>query len=389
MKNILTLAATIALTGQLMAEVPKVENVRASQRDGTKIVDILYDVEDAENDKLVIRVQISSDGGETFNVPARELTGALGNDIVPGKNKKIEWNAGRDWDGEFSDKMRIRITASDRKGLPGLEWSKEIPPGGFLMGQDGGPEGSGPSVHINVDYSYWISKYKITNNQFCEFLNLAKAADVINSNATLRSHEYWFGGVQEMPLRIALEYSSRQVPMVGLGDTQPIRWNVNQFEVNKNGNHAVVVGIHGAAAFARWHGFFLPTEFQWEKAARGEFDDAGEHRKYAWGNEKFDFWATDKPVGWFNGINTSKKVENYFGIYDLTGVTEWVHTQQSKPYESYPSVQKQFDYYQRNGEIVTQSIYWDNYKVVGHDMIHHRNIRNMWQQATFRVMRLK
>ena len=161
MKNILTLAATIALTGQLMAEVPKVENVRASQRDGTKIVDILYDVEDAENDKLVIRVQISSDGGETFNVPARELTGDLGNDIVPGKNKKIEWNAGRDWDGEFSDKMRIRITASDRKGLPGLEWSKEIPPGGFLMGQDGGPEGSGPSVHINVDYSYWISKYKI------------------------------------------------------------------------------------------------------------------------------------------------------------------------------------------------------------------------------------
>ena len=49
-------------------------------------------------------------------------------------------NAGLDWDGEFSDKMRVRITASDGKGLAGLEWSKEIPPGGFLMGQDGGPE---------------------------------------------------------------------------------------------------------------------------------------------------------------------------------------------------------------------------------------------------------
>ena len=76
---------------------------------------------------------------------------------------------------------------------------------------------------------------------------------------------------------------------VALGDNAPIRWNVNQFEVNKNGNHAVHVSLHGAAAFASWYGFFLPNELQWEKAARGEFDDAGEHRKFAWGNDKSDF----------------------------------------------------------------------------------------------------
>ena len=403
MKNILTLAATIALTGQLMAEVPKVENVRASQRDGTKIVDILYDVEDAENDKLVIRVQISSNGGETFNVPTRELTGDLGNDIIPGKNKKIEWNAGRDWDGEFSDKMRIRITASDRKGLPGLEWSKEIPPGGFLMGQDGGPEGSGPSVHINVDYSYWISKYKITNNQFCEFLNLAKAADLIESNALLVNENYWDSSRRSVQINSFGSWSNRRIPVIELGDNKPIRWNVNRFEVNKNSNHAVLVGIHGAAAFASWHEFFLPEEVHWEKAARGEFDDAGEHRKYAWGNDKSDFSATDKPVGWFNGINTSKKVENYFGIYDLTAVGEWVNTKHGRDYSSYPNLIELGNYYPLNedgsieydddGSIIYRSTSELDglglYKVVGSDMIHHRNGRNSVQKATFRVMRIQ
>ncbi|MBT5380158.1 MAG: hypothetical protein HOL08_13985 [Opitutae bacterium] len=85
----LLLAATFALCGQLLAEVPKVENIRASQLDGTKFVEILYDVEDAENDKLTIRVEISSDGGERYNVPARTFQGAVGANVDPGKDKKI------------------------------------------------------------------------------------------------------------------------------------------------------------------------------------------------------------------------------------------------------------------------------------------------------------
>ena len=56
--RILSILLFMAVNVQMFAEVPKVSNVRASQRDGTKIVDIKYDVEDAENDKLVIRVQI-------------------------------------------------------------------------------------------------------------------------------------------------------------------------------------------------------------------------------------------------------------------------------------------------------------------------------------------
>ena len=314
MKNILTLAVTIALTGQLMAEVPKVENVRASQRDGTKFVDILYDVEDAENDKLVIRVQISSDGGETFNVPARTFEGALGSNIDPGKDKKIIWDAGRDWDGEFSDKMRIRITASDRKGLPGLEWSREIPPGGFLMGQDGGVEGSGPNVHLNVPYSYWITKYKITNAQYCEFLNLAYAAGKVHKN----------GGVTGFK---TFKYNPGNMS-VALSDSAAIRWNINKFELLKWEDFAVPVQWYGAKAFAEFYGYDLPTEIEWEKAARGTVtDDAGEHLLYQWGNDlDSNKYSGSRPVGWFNGINTAFDIVNDYGIYDISGQGEWTRS---------------------------------------------------------------
>ena len=46
---------------------PVVENVTASQRtDGSKIVDIYYDVSDADGDLLLITLMLSEDGGETF-----------------------------------------------------------------------------------------------------------------------------------------------------------------------------------------------------------------------------------------------------------------------------------------------------------------------------------
>jgi len=320
----LLLATTFALCGQLLAEVPKVENIRASQLDGTKFVEILYDVEDAENDKLTISVKISSDGGERYNVPARTFEGAVGANVDPGKNKKITWNAGLDWDGEFSDKMRVRITANDGKGLPGLGWSKEIPPGGFLMGQDGGPEGSGPNTHINVPYSYWITKYKITNSQYCEFLNLAYAAGKANKTTHLSGFKTTSG--------------NGQPPVIGLGDNQCVRWNINKFELLKNGNHAAQVTWHGAKTFAEFYGYDLPTDIEWEKAARGLNDDAGEHTKYQWGNnDDNSFWSNNRPVGWFNGINTAKNVVNDYGIYDLRALAEWTKTRPIT-LENYPRI---------------------------------------------------
>src|SRR4030095_16916340 len=109
MKTVTTLAffLCLALTGR--AAAPVVTNVVASQRSGTKLIDIRYDVFDADGDPLKIRIEISHKGGTNYSVPASHLIGDVGSNITPGTNKLIVWNAGIDWDGEYSPLMRVKV----------------------------------------------------------------------------------------------------------------------------------------------------------------------------------------------------------------------------------------------------------------------------------------
>ena len=73
---------------------PVVSNVTVSQRtDGSKLVDIRYNLYDADNDKCTISVKVSSDGGSTWTVPAVSFTGAIGSNITPGTGKLIIWDS--------------------------------------------------------------------------------------------------------------------------------------------------------------------------------------------------------------------------------------------------------------------------------------------------------
>jgi hypothetical protein len=56
---------------------PVVSNLKAVQREGTKLVDITYDVA-ADTATVKVSLQISGDGGVTFAVPAVSVAGAVG-----------------------------------------------------------------------------------------------------------------------------------------------------------------------------------------------------------------------------------------------------------------------------------------------------------------------
>ncbi|GAA5119154.1 SUMF1/EgtB/PvdO family nonheme iron enzyme [Luteolibacter yonseiensis] len=315
------------------AAIPEVTNVTAVQRADTKFVDITYNVADADGDKLKVRVEISDNAGTVYSVPAFSFTGAIGDAVTPGNGKTITWNAGEDWDGEYSEQMRVKVIATDTKGFPGLEWGNEVPPGGFLMGQDGGAEGSGPSRHVNIPWSLWMSKYEITNGQYCEFLNMALAAGkVTRAGTTTYVRAIPIGGWTEVGLST----------LILIGDTRDIRWNVNNFEVvGGKTNFPVSVTWYGALAFALQYGYDLPTDAEWEKAARGpDHDDQGEHWAYPWGNSISGGYANyansgdpmadgRTPVGYYNGnqIPFGPDTKNAFGLYDLAGnLSEWTRT---------------------------------------------------------------
>ena len=114
--NIAMLAAIVAFAANANTP-PAITNVRASQREGTKLVDIYYDAADADNDLLKVRIEISDNDGAKYSVPAFSLIGDIGEGIAPGANKHIVWDAGTDWDGEYSDQMRVKVFAIDAQHI--------------------------------------------------------------------------------------------------------------------------------------------------------------------------------------------------------------------------------------------------------------------------------
>jgi iron(II)-dependent oxidoreductase len=144
-------------------------------------------------------------------------------------------------------------------GLPGLASADGlmlVKAGAFWMGRDGGSPEEGPLHRVFVT-DFWIERHKVTNVEFAEFL---EAQGLLSP-----------GGER----RFDHDDADARIHRRGRDDGQPDRWRPQPgFE-----RHPVVeVSWFGARDYCRWKGRRLPTEAEWEKAARGE-----DRRPYPWG----------------------------------------------------------------------------------------------------------
>lgn len=92
-------------------ESPRITDVSAVQNAGNNTVAITYSIADAHSSEVAL--DISSDGGATWDVPDTSVTGAIGAGIASGTTKVITWNAGADFFGHDIFNMRVRLRATD------------------------------------------------------------------------------------------------------------------------------------------------------------------------------------------------------------------------------------------------------------------------------------
>jgi len=93
---------------------PVVSNITAQQRsDDSFMVDVYYDVYDADGDAMTITMQVSDDDGATWNLSCNLTDGDIGSGKYSGNGKHIIWNVGAEHPNIQGDDFRFKIIAND------------------------------------------------------------------------------------------------------------------------------------------------------------------------------------------------------------------------------------------------------------------------------------
>jgi formylglycine-generating enzyme required for sulfatase activity len=177
-----------------------------------------------------------------------------------------------------------------------------IPQGPFTMGRNDGPADESPAHTITLN-NYSIDRTPVTNAQYAAFLEISGLV----GPAGERLYD------QDDPDARIHRINSRWIADPG------------------SEHHPVVeVPWAGARAYCGWRKARLPTEAEWEKAARGT-----DGRRYPWGNDSPDRRRARFAAGWHDTapVDAHPAGASPYGVLDMAGnAWEWV----SSAYRPYP-----------------------------------------------------
>src|SRR5262245_35848547 len=240
--------------------------------------------------------------------------------------------------------------ASDGAVMPPHADMIRIPGGTFRMGSDKHYPEEAPVHRVTVD-GFWMDLMPVTNAQFRKFVEATRHVTFAEIAPDPKDYP---GALPHMLKAGSLTFVPTRGP-VDLRDWS--NWWTLKFGANWRrpygrgssirglDDHPVVhVAYRDALAYAQWAGKELPTEAEWEFAARGGLDGA----EFAWGDEfmpgnrqmantwQGDFpWRNLAPRGYQRTSPVGPFPPNGYGLYDMIGnVWEWTSDWYSPRHEA-------------------------------------------------------
>jgi len=212
-----------------------------------------------------------------------------------------------------------------------------IPAGTFRMGSNDHYPEEAPARAVGVD-EFRIDRLQVTNREFAEFVDATGYVTV--AERPLDPADFP-GAPPENLVPGSLVFTMTQGPVDLRHLSQWWTWTPgacwrrpdgpSNSLTGREGEPVVHVALEDAEAYASWAGKELPTEAEWERAARGGLEEAA----YVWGDEPelpgerlANYWHGEFPWRHDDGYGRRQAVGSFppngYGLHDMAGnVWEW------------------------------------------------------------------